>query len=423
MTHRMGTGALRQLVRHALDGPQWFVVATQLMRVGLLTLYLFAGTRLLGPDGYGVLATAAALAAIGATLVGLGSGIGLVRLAARDAAVFPQAWGACLARHLVSGLVVFCTYAIFARHWLSAPLFASVLVPIGITELLLVPAISAAGYAFIAHARYRMGALIQSLPAVTRFLVAAGLLLSGVKPDVNAFAFWVLLTMAAACLGSILLGFAWLPLPARPHWRMALIPDYSMAYAGSNLVNGLAGEADKLAVYRLTSVDQTGVYSATTRILAALAIPFGALIQSRSHHMFALGTAIGSGHMQFLRRYAMVFAAYGVFCVLACMLTAPYFVRLLGPGFEAGGALLVVLSFWVPLNGFRQLIGSLLTTSDRAWWRSLSDIFTTVVFVAAALALVPANGVIGAAKAKVLAEFIGLLVSLLIFMHVRKTAR
>ncbi|WP_257645723.1 hypothetical protein [Ottowia beijingensis] len=90
MTHRMGAEALRQFLRRALDGPQLFVVASQLMRVGLLTLYLFAGTRLLGPGGYGALATAVALAAIGATLVGLGSGIGLVRLASRDAAVFPR---------------------------------------------------------------------------------------------------------------------------------------------------------------------------------------------------------------------------------------------------------------------------------------------------------------------------------------------
>ncbi|MFD1891926.1 lipopolysaccharide biosynthesis protein [Ottowia beijingensis] len=423
MTHRMGAEALRQFLRRALDGPQLFVVASQLMRVGLLTLYLFAGTRLLGPGGYGALATAVALAAIGATLVGLGSGIGLVRLASRDAAVFPQAWGACLARHVASGLLILCAYALFAGQWLSGPLFADALVPIGIAELLLVPLISAVGYAFIAHARYRMGALIQSLPAVARFLVAAVLLWRGAAPDVGAFALWVLLAMAAACVLAILLACAWLPWPACPRLRAVLTPDYSVAYAGSNLVNSLAGEADKLAVYRLTSADQTGIYSATTRIMAAFAIPFGALIQSRSHHLFALGTAIGPGHMQFLRRYAMAFAGYGVICVLVSLLAAPYLVRWLGPGFEAGGALVAILAFWVPLNGFRQLVGSLLTTSDRAWRRSFSDILTTGVFVVAALVLVPANGVTGAAEAKLAAEFIGLMATFLIFMHARKTSR
>lgn len=413
----------RGFLRRAWGGPQLFVVATQLVRVGLLTLYLFAGTRLLGPSGYGALATAAALAAIGATLVGLGSGIGLVRRTSRDAAAFPLAWGECLVRHVASGLVVWLAYALFSGRWLSGPLFADALILIGITELLLVPLISAVGYAFIAHARYRMGALIQSLPAVARFLMAAGLLLRDATPDVGAFAMAILLAMTSACTLAILLACAWLPLPVRPGLRAALTPDYSAAYAGSNLVNSLAGEADKLVVYRLTSADQTGIYSAATRIMAAFAIPFGALIQSRSHHLFALGTTIGSGHMQFLRRYAMAFAGYGVICVLVSMLAAPYFVRLLGPGFEAGGALVAILAFWVPLNGFRQLIGSLLTTSDRAWRRSFSDILTTMVFVVAALVLVPNNGVVGAVEAKFLAELIGLLTTFFIFMHARKTAR
>lgn len=417
----MALSQLRVFLRRAWSGPQLFVVATQLVRVGLLTLYLFAGTRLLGPSGYGALATAAALAAIGAAMVGLGSGIGLVRRTSRDVEAFPLAWGECLVRHVVSGLVIWLVYALFAGRWLSGPLFADALILIGATELLLVPLISAVGYAFIAHARYRMGAVIQSLPAVARFLAAAGFLLRGTAPDVGAFAMGVLLAMAAVCVLAIVLACAWLPLPARAQFRSALLPDYSTAYAGSNLVNGLAGEADKLAVYRLTSADQTGIYSAATRIMAAFAIPFGAMIQSRSHHLFALGATIGPGHMQFLRRYAVAFAGYGGVCVLVSVLTAPYLVRLLGPGFEAGSAFMVILAFWVPLNGFRQLIGSLLTTSDRAWWRSFSDILTTAVFVVVALVLVPINGVAGAVEAKLLAEFIGLLTTFFIFKHVCRT--
>ena len=423
MIPRMEISQLRRSLGQVLGGPQLFVVSAQFLRVGLLALYLFTGTRLLGPSGYGALATAAALAAIGATLVGLGSGIGLVRLTSRDAASFPLAWGECLARHAISGLLILLAYVLFSRRWLSSPLFADALIPIGVTELVLVPVISAAGYAFIAHARYRTGAVIQTLPAVARFLAAGGLWLQGSMPDIDAFAISVLLAMLAACALSILLACAFLPLPTRPRLRVVLAPDYSAAYAGSNLVNSLSAEADKLVVYRLTSADQTGIYSATTRIMSAFAMPYGTLIQSRSHHLFALGATIGPAHMRFLRRYAIAFAAYGLACVLVTTLAASHLIRWLGPGFENGEVLVVTLSFWVPLNGFRQLIGSLLTTSDRAWRRSFSDIFTAVMFVVVALVRVPGNGMTGAVEAKITAEFVGLLTTFLIFMHARKTAR
>lgn len=411
----------QDFLRRVLAGPQLFVVATQFARLGLLTFYLFAGTQLLGPGGYGALTTATALAAIGATLVGLGSGIGLVRVTSRDAAKFALAWGECLARHLASGLVLFGAYALFSAQWLSGPLFADALILIGVTELLLVPVISAVGYAFIAHARYRMGALVHSLPAIARFLAAAGFLFQDVVPNVATFAMGILGTMIAVCVLAILMACTWLPLPSRPRLRATLIPGYSTSYAGSNLVNSLAGEADKLVVYRLTSAEHTGIYSAATRVIMAFAVPFGAVMQSRSHYLFALGTTIGSDHMQFLRRYAIAFAAYGLICVLVSMLAAPYLVELLGPGFQSGGALITVLALWIPLNGFRQLIGGLLTTSDRAWRRSLSDIFTTATFVVAALLLIPRGGIIGAAEAKLASELIGLLTTLFIFMHARRT--
>lgn len=408
----MGVMQLRGIVRQALSGPQVFMVSMHLLRVVLLGGYLFASTRLLGPAGYGLLATATALAAIGSTLVGLGSGIGLVRRAARDPTVFPEAWAACLAQHVATGGVLLLFYASFAGRWLDMPLMWRALLPIGMTELILVPLCSATSYAFIARVQYRRSAVIQLLPALAR-LIGVGILWQHTGwVEIALFAQVTLLVMTLACGVALALAGALLPRPQRQGIGLMLKPDYSVVYAGSNLINTLSGEADKLVVFRLSSAHATGVYSATMRIMSAIAVPFGALIQSRSQALFALGDRIGPDHMGFLRRYGLAFSAYSLSSVFAVNLAAAWLTSLLGPGFEHASTLVFVLSLWIPANGFRQLAGAVLTTSDNAWKRAFSDIFSVCVFLGAALLLIPKFGMLGAAQARVAGELAGLLASL-----------
>jgi len=278
----------------------------------------------------------------------------------------------------------------------------------------------AAGYAFIAHAHHRTGALLQVLPAVARLVAVTFLWPRDNSIDLTTFSTAVMLSMLAASSLGVWIALRLLPKPNHPQFNNLLRPDYNITHAGSNVVNCLSSEADKIVVYQLTTADQTGIYSAWTRITSALAVPFGALIQSRSHHLFGLGAVVGQAHMRFLLRYSSIFAAYGLGCVLFSHFFSTLLARWLGIGFGNSGPLFLVLTIAVPINGFRQLTGSLLTTSDRAGRRTISDILGMCVFLTTAAAWIPGEGVMGAAKAKVSAELAGLIISTLMLLRARE---
>jgi len=414
------TSLLSNFLANALRSNQTFAIFIQVLRVILLSFYLVAGARLLGPAGYGELATTAALTAIGACLVGLGSGIGLVRISSRNIAAFPKVWGECIASHFISSLVVLCIYLACANKFFPELWLSNVLIYIGVAEIIFVPLILAVGYAFMANELYRLGSLIQIFPAVARFLSAIILLMVFDTVSVESFAIVVMLSVLICFALAFILAYFFLPAPLFPGIKRVYWTGYSVVYASSNLLNNISSEADKIFVYRLTSADQAGIYSAVMRIVVAVATPFGAIIQSKSHYLFSLGDGISSRHIKFLQNYAIIFFIYGAISGIFIFVVSPYVGALLGARFSGAENILAIISLWIPVNGFRQLFGGLLTTADRAWYRSFGDIISTIVFAVSASVLVPICGLEGAIAARLAAEIIGLLVMIIIFFRSKR---
>lgn len=396
------TASLRQL----LTTPQFFTACAQLARAAILAIYLLASTRMLGPAGYGSLAAAIALAIVGSTIVGIGSGVALVQTTAQSANSFPKKWGDALTKYLVSGLLLTAIYLLATPFALDVELDFMALLAIATTELVLNPITQCCAYALLANDRIRIAALVQLLPALGRLAAAGTLWTLHSTPSLVEFTS----SIAIGALASSTLAVGWSlsisPRPKAPRIANILRPSYSWMYAASSASVTLSSEVDKAAALRFGTAFDAGLYAASSRIASALTLPFSAVIQSQSKHLFSLGERYSTDHEGFLRRYGLVFLTYGLLWVAVITLLSDNIALLLGQQFELASAILLLIAWWIPVNGFRQLFGAVLTTMNLVGWRISTDLLAGGIFVAAAFLFIPASGAKGTTIALLLSEFV-----------------
>lgn len=403
--------------------PQLFTTVAQGMRALLLALYLFLSTRLLGPSGYGEFAAAVALAVIVSSLVGLGAGVGLVRTVSRDATAFATAWGNALGKYLISGAMAAAVYVLIASHTLGGGLPTSVLCWLALTELVLNPLTLAGVYAFLACSMPRRAAALQLLPAIARLGAVSLLFFAVGNIDIARLAYALAVVTMMTTLLSLLWCWRKLPRPAIPVLPGLLKPHFDWLYSASGLSTVMTGEIDKTVAYRLAGPLAAGPYSAGSRIVTAFALPFGAIIQSRSQRLFSLGTKWQTHHTGFLRRYSIAFSAYGISVAIILTIFSETISHLLSYGFSDAAGIIVIMAWWLPLNGLRQLLGAVLVTTDQIAWRFASDLAGTLVLLIMAILFVPGRGASGVAWAMIMAEvFIMASYAFFNHRHSRKTA-
>lgn len=407
----------------ALADPRLFTVVTQLLRAGILALYLLGATRMLGSAEYGTLAAAVSLAVVASTIVGMGSGVELLRSTAQNAHSFPEKWGQALPKYLVSGLLLAAVYLVGTPIALGVRLEFTVLLAIGITELILNPLSQCCAYAWLARDRIRTAAVVQLLPAFGR-LFAIGAML---EQDSSSLADLTSLT-ALGALGSTSIALFWTystsPRPRAPRVAAMFQPCYSWAYAASSVSATLNTEIDKSVTLRLGAATDAGLYSAASRIVSALALPYSAVIQSRSRLLFSFGKNYCADHIGFLWRHGATFLGYGLLCILIIALVGDQAAALMGEEFRSATSTLYLAAWWIPVNGMRQLLGAVLTTTHLVQWRISADVLAGAAFVSVALLTIPLWGPTGAAIALLASEGMAVALMLLaLLMRLRpKTA-
>lgn len=399
--------------RELLTGPQMFATGAQVMRSLLLALYLLLSTRLLGPAGYGSLAAAVALAVIGSTIVGMGSGVALVRSTVQEPNSFPERWGETLAKYTSSSLVCVAIYVAAAGPLLGHKLEMMAILYIAVAELVLNPLCLASLYAFLACDRTNAAGIVQIFPAIGRLSAAAALWLQQADPSVLDFAKIMMIGATGAAVAAVAWAWFALPRPNAPQAAQLVKPNYSWMYAFSNVTMTLSTEVDKAAAFRLSVADDAGLYSASSRIVSALTLPYGAAIQSRSRHLFSLGSQYSPAHRNFIRRYGLVFVGYGLSWTAVLVIFCDHIASFFGGEFQSASPIIALIAWWIPLNGLRQLFGAVLTATHLVGRRIAADLIASTIFLIVAAISIPAMGVRGAAMALICSEAIGLIASVL----------
>lgn len=377
------------------------VMLWQGARLAALGAWVVVVARTLGANEYGVFAGLAGLAASIAGFSGMGIGYLLYQQVAIEPGNFGAYWRKTrIAYSITGGLLGACLIAMAALMFPTVTIRFSALV--ALSEVVAMPFVSAAAYAFAAHERMGWSSALPAMGAMLRLAALAAFVWSG-QSGIEAYLwFHVAAAMAAALLS--LLAVRRLLKPPRVQssldWRdLRSGSAFSVVwFSGTSLTSW-----DKALVLRLAGAEASGVYSAAYRIASMVAMPVDALVMAATPRLFRHRKQGGSDG-GLLRYAACAVLAYGVAAGVLVACLAPVLTWMLGAGFESAEGIIRGISLMIPLYGMRQLGGHILVTHDRRRVRALIDLFGLGLMTALAFLLIPGSGVQGGVEMIVATE-------------------
>lgn len=376
-----------------------------------LRLLIQAGTlllvaRMLGPNEFGIFAGVAALAVLIGTFSTFGTHLVLLGEMSKDPHQREYILSYAVPTTLISGSLLFVLYLGICKL-----LFADILLPlsilicIGVTEIILLPLYVLPTMEFLALGKTARSQLITIFPLGLRMLVAIGILISSTTEPLLIFA-W--LYMAMALLALVLMkskkSSAWLSVK---QWRIATRAElkHSAGYAALAMTAAGPSEVDKMLAVKLLPLGVTGVYIAASRVVGAATLPVIALLLSAMPRLFRIGDDTKQSKKLILWVFGAVFI-YSMCLVGVLSLAAPIFEWLLGVQYIGVADMLVWLCFAVPALALRYSTGSILITMNRPWLRAGFEIVGVLILFIAASLLIPQMGVYGMPIALACSEWV-----------------
>lgn len=381
--------------------------------------------RILGSEGYGAFSAALAVAGVWVNFCGLGGHVILMRDVARDPERFSHSWALALAA-LGLGMVPVMLLYLASAWWLLESIPWSLILPLGLGELIFLPFVNAAVCAYQGFERMGRSARMILAPVLAR--LAAAVILAGMVfwyPAVVPLTLWGWLYAGASLLTAIYVHYRVHRDLGRPVWtsRGKLGPYLASGLPFSFLggAHKLYVDADKFLLARLTSLDVTGVYSAGYRFVDLAFLPLHALISAAAPRLFRAGSR-GTGHA--LRASLPLLwpsLLYALAVGIGLSLAAPLIPYLLGQSYEVA-VIVVRWLAWLPLvNLPRLLLQRSLVTSDAQVLGMITVLAGALVNIVLTVWWIPRWGWQGAAAATYVAEVLMVLILLgMIALRIRK---
>lgn len=368
------------------------------------TLLLVA--RMLGPDQFGAFAGVAALAVMLGTLSTFGTHLVLLGEVAKEPRRREQVLRYALPTTLLCGGVLLLGFLLLSR-WLlpSHAMGWSVLLAIGLADVLLLPLLGLIASEYLAAERTARAQLLQTSPLALR-LVVAGLVLA-VQPAqplvAYAHGYWVV-TAVALIAGMARMPQPW-PHPKLWRWPSRCEQRESVSYAVLNITAIGPSELDKTLAARLLPLSAAGLYAAGARVVGAVTLPVVALMLSALPRLFREGKDQPQRTARLLR---WVFGATGLYSLtLATLLwwCAPLFVLFLGDKYAGVDDTIRWLCLAVPGMALRIAAGNVLMALGKPWMRASFEVAGLVVLISVAILLTAQFDTLGMALALAGAEW------------------
>jgi O-antigen/teichoic acid export membrane protein/SAM-dependent methyltransferase len=360
------------------------------LRVLVQTATLLIVARLLGPHDYGAFAGMAALAVMLGTLSTFGTHLVLLAEVSRDPARRSAVLSCAVPTTLLCGSTLLALYLLITLTLLhDVGIAYSVLIALGITELLLQPLLSLPSAEHQGHGRIATSQLLMTLPLALRLIAAAIVWLLHTADPLRDFAYGYLgASMLALTLATLSTRNAW---PALRVWRLPQIAElrHAAGYAVLNLTATGPAELDKTLALKLLPLAVAGVYAAGARVIGALTLPVIAMMLSAMPRLFRDGQTDRIRSNQLLRWVFAASLGYSLLLAVALWIAAPLFDLLFGPRYHGLSDIIRWLTLAVPGMALRIAAGSTLMALGRPWMRVSFELGGLAVLSTAALLLAP----------------------------------
>ena len=370
-----------------------FVLGLRLL-VQAGTLLLIA--RMLGPVEFGAFAGIAALAVLLGTFSTFGTHLVLLGEMSKDPHQREHILSYAVPTTLIGGCLLFVLYlGICELIFADILLPLSILVCIGITEIILLPLYVLPTMESLALGKTARSQLITIFPLGLRMLVAVGILIFTPTEPLLIFA-WLYMAMALIALALMKWknSSAWLSMK---QWRIATRAElkHSAGYAALAMTAAGPSEVDKMLAVKLLPLGVTGVYIAASRVIGAATLPVIALLLSAMPRLFRAGDDTSKQSKQLILWVFGTVFIYSMCLVGVLWLATPIFEWLLGVQYVGVADMLLWLCLAVPALALRYSTGSILITMNRPWLRAGFEIVGVLTLFITASLLIPQMGIYG----------------------------
>ena len=352
------------------------------------TLLLVA--RMLGPHDYAAFAGITAIAVMLGTLSTFGTHIVLLAEVSRSPKENGDILPAALSTTLICGSLLLGLYLLLGVTLLGTTgIGISVLIAIGVAELILQPLLNLPGAEHQGHGRIAISQLLITLPLALRLLAAGTVWLLHPVDPLRDYAFGYLgasvLALVAATMSA---DQTW---PRLHDWRLPRPTElrHAAGYAVLNLTATGPAELDKALALKLLPLVAAGVYAAGARVIGSLTLPVIALMLSAMPRLFREGQTDRARSTRLLRWVFGATLGYSLLLAAVLWVAAPLFDRLFGPRYQGIGESIRWLTLAVPGMALRIATGSALMALGKPWMRVGFELGGLVVLTVAAILLTP----------------------------------
>jgi O-antigen/teichoic acid export membrane protein len=334
------------------------------------TLVFLIVARVLGVADYGAYAAVLALSTAFACFSGWGTQVLMVRDVSRNLDSFSAAWGRTLTAILISSPLLFAVYIALAWALLPASISLTVILFVGLADLIFAPISLSAITAYQGHDRLDRAARLSFIPVLPRLALALALFpLRLVMSDDIGLSTWAFLYAVAAFAAAL---YAWrmvhkeLGPAGKLRWRYvwsSLREGVAFAFGGAALK--VYSDIDKMMLARLASLEAAGAYSVGYRVADLATVPLLSLLSAAMPRFFRAGEGGVIAALAYAHRILLVPLIYSILAGLGLYLCAGVLPLLLGASFSDAVPALQWLA-WLPLVSLpRLLLQSLLIGGDR----------------------------------------------------------
>lgn len=352
-----------QLAWNTAHAAGWNVI-----RIGLQAGSLILMARLFGAGGYGALAGTLALFGTCAQVVGLGSGVALVRHIAREREHHARLVSTQLA-YASTGLLA-CILALpLSTALLGDAVPAGALACLAVTEIVVTPALLPLAYRYQALERMFLSGAMLTLATFTRFAAVLSAFLLG-RRDIGTFSVMYLCCLTAGTVAIFLCAWPRVGGKRTNHNLLSTLRE-GLPFVVSGVATTAGGELDKTIVLRSLGEVMAGQYAAASRIVQAATLPINSLVLATTPRLFA--TRGSKRRRQALQLFGAAFT-YAMVAASMVWALAPLAPTLLGRSFDSSVDVLRMLCIVIITNCMRQITVMLLTTHDMQATRNRIEI-------------------------------------------------
>jgi O-antigen/teichoic acid export membrane protein len=374
------------------------------LRIVVQAGYFILIARALGPQQYGAFVGVVALVSIIAPFATMGSGNLLVKNVSRDRSLFSEYWGNSLFMTVVSAVPLLGVMVGVAHFVLPVSIPRSLILLIGVSDLLFMRISDVAAQAFQAVDQMRYTAKLSLLPNLLRLIGAVIIFVCWHRVSAPRWAWFYLGSTLICAVIAILLTNYKLGFPKLALWRIRGQFVEGFYFGASLSAQTVYNDIDKMMLARLSTLDATGIYGAAYRLIDVAFAPVRSVLYAAYPNFFRHGQEGITNSFAYAKRILPRVTGYSVFAFLALFVAAPIIPCVIGSEFARTVEALRWLALLPLLKTIHYFFADSLTGAGHQGVRTACQIGVAAINVVLNFWLIPAYSLRGAAWASIASD-------------------